>query len=69
MRAIFIFTIYQNYTSGLKRRYWNTGMIYWNDLPLTVRQSSSVSTFRKALKHIFLKVCNCNIYLTTCMYL
>ena len=27
---------------------------YWNDLPLTVRQSSSVSTFRKALKtHLF----------------
>ena len=27
---------------------------YWNDLPLTVRQSSSVSIFRKALKtHLF----------------
>ena len=27
---------------------------YWNDLPLTVRQSSSVSVFRKALKtHLF----------------
>ena len=27
---------------------------YWNDLPLTVRQSSSVSAFRKALKtHLF----------------
>ena len=27
---------------------------YWNDLPLTIRQSSSVSTFRKALKtHLF----------------
>ena len=27
---------------------------YWNDLPLTVRQSSSVSAFKKALKtHLF----------------
>ena len=43
---------------------------YWNDFPLTVRQSSSVSSIRKALKtHFCFKVCNCNIYLTTCMYL
>ena len=41
---------------------------YCNDLPFTVRQSSSVSAFRKALKHIFLVVCNCNVFLTTCIY-
>ena len=42
---------------------------YWNDLPLTVRQSSSVSAFRKVLKTLLLVVCNyCNVFLTTCIY-
>ena len=41
---------------------------YWNDLPLTVRQSLSVSAFRKALKtHLFSSL-YCKIFLTTCIY-
>ena len=41
--------------------------IEWNKLPLTLRQSPSIETFKKSLKtHLFLG--NCLIFLFVCVY-
>ena len=56
-------TYYVTRTLAGDRTFTVSASKYWNDLPLNVRQFSSVSAFRKALENIFLELCNCNFYL------